>query len=99
LEEKLKHLMEELGIAINDSLRESPSVAHALSEIREAGYDIFLILEATIGFQKQDGIHPAVQPEDQATHGELVLNAGDAEFLQSLKIRLDPIQGSPKREV
>ncbi len=99
MDEELKHLMEKLGIAINDSLRESPSVSHVLSGIREAGYDIFLMLEATIGFKKQAGSHPAAQPEDQATPGELVLNAGDAEFLQSLKIRLDPIQGSSKREV
>lgn len=53
MEEPLKQLMKELGNAINDSLADSDRIAEAIGEIRKAGYDVFLILEATIGFNKR----------------------------------------------
>ncbi|MGA2269706.1 MAG: hypothetical protein ABSH44_14660 [Bryobacteraceae bacterium] len=39
MEEPLKHLMQELGNAINDSLSESDRIAEAIGEIKKAGYD------------------------------------------------------------
>src|SRR3954451_16499400 len=54
VEEPLKHLMQELGNAINDSLSESDRIAEAIGEIKRAGYDVFLVLEATIGFNRRD---------------------------------------------
>jgi hypothetical protein len=46
--------MQDLGNAINDSLSESDRIAEAIGEIKRAGYDVFLVLEATIGFNKRD---------------------------------------------
>ena len=46
--------MQELGSAINDSLADSDRIAAAIGDIRKAGFDVFLILEATIGFNKRD---------------------------------------------
>ena len=54
MEEKLKELMQELGNAINESLSDSDRIAAAIGEIKRAGYDVFLVLEATIGFNKRD---------------------------------------------
>ena len=54
MEEPLKQLMQELGNAINDSLSESDRIAEAIGQIKRAGYDVFLVLEATIGFNKRD---------------------------------------------
>src|ERR1700683_2861988 len=54
VEEKLKDLMQELGNAINESLSDSDRIAAAIGEIKRAGYDVFLVLEATIGFNKRD---------------------------------------------
>src|SRR5437588_12065351 len=54
LEEKLKELMQELGNAINESLSDSDRIAAAIGEIKRAGYDVFLVLEATIGFNKRE---------------------------------------------
>jgi hypothetical protein len=53
LEEQLKELMQELGNAINESLSDSDRIAAAIGEIKRAGYDVFLVLEATIGFNKR----------------------------------------------
>ena len=46
--------MQELGTAINESLSDSDRIAAAIGEIKRAGYDVFLVLEATIGFNKRE---------------------------------------------
>ncbi len=53
MDERLKQLMQELGNAINESLSDSEAIAQAIGEIKAAGYDVFLVLEATIGFNKR----------------------------------------------
>ena len=45
--------MKELGNAINESLSESESMADVIAEIRQSGYDVYLVLEATIGLNKR----------------------------------------------
>jgi hypothetical protein len=87
LDDHLKDLMKQLGAAINESLSESESVSAAMSEIREAGYDVFLVLEATIGFQKRGTENPEM-PAAIIESGDLVLNAQDAKFLKAMKICL-----------
>ena len=59
MDDRLKELMQELGNAINESLSDSDRIAAAIGEIKGAGYDVFLVLEATIGFNRRDD-------EDQA---------------------------------
>ena len=54
VEEELKQMMQELGNAINESLSESDRIAAAIGDIKHAGYEVFLVLEATIGFNKRD---------------------------------------------
>jgi hypothetical protein len=53
VDQQLKQLMKELGEAINESLSDSEEIAEVVSRIKEGGYDIFLVLEATIGVSKQ----------------------------------------------
>ena len=53
MDPQLKQLMKELGEAINESLAESEQIAEVVARIKEGGYDIFLVLEATIGVSKQ----------------------------------------------
>ena len=91
MDDNLKELMKKLGTAINESLSESEAVSGAIDDIRDAGYDMFLILEATIGFHPhQDGERDG-QIEAEPTRissGDLVLNTQDAKFLKSLRITL-----------
>jgi hypothetical protein len=48
-------------------LSDSERIAEAIGEIKRAGYDVFLVLEATIGFNKrEEGEEPA---EDLAAGG------------------------------
>lgn len=77
LDDHLKALLRELGHAINDSVADSERIAEAINNVRAAGYDIVLKLDATIGLAQR----PATQDERMTTQ--------DRRFLESLHIRVD----------
>jgi hypothetical protein len=92
--------MQELGNAINESLSDSDRIAAAIGEIKRAGYDVFLVLEATIGFNKReeageeeesgDTIEIDSQPEPGRRRvGKIKLTSQDQKFLRALKIAID----------
>jgi hypothetical protein len=98
LEDRLKELMQELGNAINESLSDSDRIAAAIGEIKRAGYDVFLVLEATIGFNKREAdeadegetIELGSQPEPgRRKVGKIKLTTQDQKFLRALKIAID----------
>ena len=70
MEDRLKELMQDLGNAINESLSESDRIAAAIGEIKRAGYDVFLVLEATIGFNKREEGAMDEAEEDDAVSSE-----------------------------
>jgi len=92
MDDKLKELMQELGNAINESLSDSDAIAHAIGEIKQAGYDVFLVLEATIGFNKRSSENEdEVQGEEespvtQTGLAKISLTRQDEEFLKAMKI-------------
>ncbi|MFZ0773155.1 MAG: hypothetical protein WCA49_04630 [Candidatus Sulfotelmatobacter sp.] len=53
MDQQLKELMKELGVAINESLSHSEQISEVVSRIKEDGYDVSLVLEATIGVSKK----------------------------------------------
>jgi hypothetical protein len=80
--------MKELGDAINESLSESEQISDVISKIKQGGYDVFLVLEATIGFNRRDE-EPVGKPtlvKDKKGDPEFRLNAQDLKFLKSLRI-------------
>jgi len=87
--------MQELGNAINESLSDSDRIASAIGEIKRAGYDVFLVLEATIGFNKRD--ESAADDADETemekprfeSAGKIKLTSQDQKFLKALKIAID----------
>ena len=94
MEERLKLLMQELGNAINETLSDSDRIAEAIGEIKRAGYDVFLVLEATIGFNKRDeengeASDDAETPRTFETTGKIKLTTQDHKFLRALKIAVD----------
>jgi hypothetical protein len=91
VDQQLKQLMKELGEAINGSLSDSEQIAEVVSRIKEGGYDIFLVLEATIGVSKQ-----GERTSDKtslvstlSTNSELKISDQDLKFLKSLRIKID----------
>jgi hypothetical protein len=92
LDENLKDLMKELGAAINDTLSNSEKISETISKIRAAGYDVFLVLEATIGFnrrQEEAQTETEYSQESGLTETRLDITSQDVKFLKSLKISID----------
>ena len=92
LDDNLKHLIKELGSAINDALSESDQISGAIQNVRNAGYDVFLVLEATIGFNKRK-TGEAEETLNGLKSGEMKLKvtAQDLKFLRSLKISIEDL--------
>jgi hypothetical protein len=92
LDENFKRLIKELGDAINESLSDSERIADVMSRIRNAGYDLFLVLEVTIGFNKRGEVNMVrrqkISAEDQGDP-EFNLTTQDTQFLRALKIVVD----------
>lgn len=96
MDDRLKELMQELGNAINESLSDSDRIAAAIGDIKRAGYDVFLVLEATIGFNKRDEGDPEGADDaesDTPPHFEsaakIKWTSQDHKFLRALKISID----------
>ena len=98
MEERLKSLMQDLGNAINESLSESERIAEAIGEIKNAGYDVFLVLEATIGFNKREETRdetdeaeeaPTIEPTEVTSIGKVRFTTQDQRFLKALRITVD----------
>jgi len=93
--QRLKQLMKELGEAINESLADSEQIADVIGKIKAGGYDVFLVLEATIGFNKTDE-QPAAKPTLVGKNAgmapvdpEFKISPQDLKFLKSLRISLE----------
>jgi len=85
-EADIKRLMKSLGDSINETLGESPRITERIQEIRDAGYEVFLVVEAKIGFGRNSrGAEEALckSPEGPV---RLRITQEDAKFLKSLKI-------------
>ena len=90
--------MKELGRAINESISDSEQIAEVIAKIKSGGYDVFLVLEATIGFNKrEDGeetseAEPGAEPERKRgfeSAGKIKFTTQDHRFLKALKIAVD----------
>ncbi len=88
LNQKVKKLIQKLGEAIHESVSESEDIAGVVKNIREQGFDVLLMLEATIGLNE-------VEAEPEEGSGELEeavagpFTSTDVTFLKSLRISVD----------
>jgi hypothetical protein len=91
VDQQLKQLMKELGEAINGSLSDSEQIAEVVARIKEGGYDIFLVLEATIGVSKQGEQASEKTSLVQAAgkNPEFSISDQDLKFLKSLRIKIE----------
>lgn len=92
MNQRLKQLMKELGEAINESLAESEQISDVIAKIKGSGYDVFLVLEATIGFNKREDAASPGKPtlvKSGKSEPEFKISAQDLKFLKSLRITVD----------
>lgn len=87
---KVKNLIQKLGEAIHESVSESEDIAGVVKNIREQGFDVLLMLEATIGLNEVEAeageSDEVIGAADESAEGPFTQN--DLSFLKSLRISL-----------
>jgi hypothetical protein len=96
--EDVTRMAQEVGAVLRRVLAESPQVAHCLSRIRAEGYDVSVVLEATIGFSRTECSDAARPPAfdvrvEKAEPLPLKMTPLDRKFLRSLKITVEEEEG------
>src|SRR5258705_12905145 len=88
VDDKIKQLLQDLGTAINESISGSDDVNQHIQKIRDEGYDLYVVLDATIGLNKQDGDDDAVSvtPATPPREVQFRINVNDLSLLRSLGI-------------
>ena len=84
---RLRELIQQLGEAIHESVIESEQIAGVVQDIRKHGFDVLLMLEATIGLNE-------VKEGESADTTELsedgtTFTKNDVNFLRSLRISIE----------
>jgi hypothetical protein len=87
---RLRELIQQLGEAIHESVIESEQIAGVVQDIRKHGFDVLLMLEATIGLNEV-GSKEAKSAEGSDSEGETEgpFTPNDLHFLRSLRISVE----------
>jgi uncharacterized protein (UPF0335 family) len=88
LDQTLRQLVQRLGEAIHDTVSESEQIAGVVQEIRHHGYDVLLMLEATIGLNAVENAE-GEEGDDADGEGSGAFTAQDVHFLRSLRIAVE----------
>jgi hypothetical protein len=89
---RLRELIQQLGEAIHESVIESEQIAGVVQDIRKHGFDVLLMLEATIGLNEvtaagKKGEADEASGDADAETGTFTQN--DLHFLKSLRISVE----------
>ncbi len=83
MNQNVKKLIQKLGEAIHETVAESEDIAGVVRNIREQGFDVLLMLEATIGLNE---VEPeTAEPDEEQADG---FTHSDLHFLKSLRITI-----------
>lgn len=88
---RLRELIQQLGEAIHVSVSENEQINHVVQEIRDEGYDVVMMLEATFGLTEAS--EKEVGEDGETIEGEATPDGGftqnDLHFLRSLRIAVE----------
>ena len=87
MNQKVKNLIQQLGEAIHETVSESEDIAVVVKSIREQGFDVLLMLEATIGLNEVEAGSEEAAEEEAEAEGPFTNN--DLTFLKSLRISVN----------
>ena len=90
MDDRIRQLLQDLGTAINESISGSEDVNRHIQRIRDEGYDLYVVLDATIGLNKQEeeaevtavAAKPATTPKEV----QFRININDLALLRALGI-------------
>jgi uncharacterized protein (UPF0335 family) len=96
LNQQVKDLIQKLGEAIHESVSESDQISGVVREIREQGFDVLLMLEATIGLNEVDEEAEAdtIDAESDTDSPSGPFTRNDLTFLKSLRISTEESERS-----
>ncbi len=90
MDDKIRQLLQELGTAINESISGSEDVNRHIQRIRDEGYDLYVVLDATIGLNKQEADAAEVDAEVTVAKPprevQFRINVNDLAMLRSIGI-------------
>jgi hypothetical protein len=92
LNRKIRNLIEQLGEAIHETVAESDQIAGVVRNIRAEGFEVMLVLEATIGLN--EATQETAETTAVDTPGSGPFTPQDLNFLSSLRIRVNEEPGS-----
>ena len=85
----MKKLIQQLGEAIHESVSESEQIAGVVQDIRRQGFDVLLMLEATIGLNELEQQPSAISSASQS---------GLKAIGKDESIGLEPVSPEDRRE-
>jgi len=96
MEKQLQDLVDQLGSAIDDAIAESDRIGAIVHEMEQAGYDLTLVLEATMRLSPKDAAVDGEWAESRfdspmpvlTASGKFDLTPQDQQFLQELKVAI-----------
>jgi hypothetical protein len=97
VDDRIKQLLRDLGTAINESISSSDDVSRQIQRIRDEGYNLYVVLDATIGLNRNDGDEDgealpatttelALREESREESVQFRINVNDLGLLRSLGI-------------
>ena len=87
VDDKIKQLLRDLGTAINESISGSDDVSRHIQRIRDEGYDLYVVLDATIGLNKQEGDDASTEVvQQERKEVQFRINVNDLALLRTLGI-------------
>ena len=100
---RLRELIQQLSEAIHESVIESEQIAGVVQDIRQHGFDVLLMLEATIGLNE---VPPASEVNKEGEAGDESEEAdksgpftqNDLHFLRSLRIAIEGEENSTEHK-
>ena len=85
---RLRELIQQLGEAIHESVIESEQIAGVVQDIRKHGFDVLLMLEATIGLNEV-AARDSENAGAEDAEGEAPFSQTDRDWLRSLRISVE----------
>ena len=95
---RMRELIQQLGEAIHESVIESEQIAGVVQDIRKHGFDVLLMLEATIGLNEVAALAKkgeADKSADEAEEKSGAFTQNDLHFLRSLRISVEGEENQP----
>ncbi len=95
MNQQVKELIQKLGEAIHESVSESDQISGVVREIREQGFDVLLMLEATIGLNEvSEEPEPDTLDADSDAAADGPFTRNDLSFLKSLRISTEETEST-----